>query len=83
MNRFYEPGRYPKMRAGRNRMLFTNDKKASTAIPTILNGIDSSQTSGHSSKAKIAKGAHSTNSSAHKIIISNIFIIDLSFRFYW
>ena len=51
-------------------------------MPIILNGIDSSHIIGHSSKTKIARGAHSTNNNAHKIMMSKTFISNLSFRFY-
>ena len=42
---------------------------------TILKGIDNNQMTGQSTSANIAKGQHNANKIAHKIIISNTFMV--------
>ena len=53
----------PRSRAGRNSTARNSSNTASSPIPKILNGIDSSQISGHNSSATRASGQHSTNRS--------------------
>jgi hypothetical protein len=59
--------RYPRMRAGKNRIARINAKNASNEIATIRNGKDTSHTKGRRTMAKMAKGQHNTNSRHHPI----------------
>lgn len=56
-------------------MLLTSDKMASMRTATILKGIDNNQMTGHSTSTKIAKGQHTANKIAHKIIVSSTFTV--------
>jgi len=48
----------PRILAGSNRIAFNVAKRASTVIPTIRNGIESSQTIGKRNSASSASGQH-------------------------
>ncbi|MFT3947956.1 MAG: hypothetical protein QM763_13380 [Agriterribacter sp.] len=56
---------------GNRKMDLINDNTPSTAKPIIRNGINNNQTTGYSTKAKIASGAHITRriSQSRKVII--------------
>jgi hypothetical protein len=56
-------------------MLLASDKIASMITAAILKGIDNSQMTGHSTSTNIAKGQHTANKIAHKIIVSSTFMV--------
>src|SRR5258708_5446716 len=66
-----ELSRYPRTRAGRNRIARSKAKMASNERPTKRKGKDRSHTRGQRMRARMATGQHSTNKTHHK---SKVFI---------
>ncbi len=60
-------GLWPSTLAGRNRMALIRAKMASKVIPISRNGRDMSQTRGHNSRARMAKGQQRTNNMSQAI----------------
>src|ERR1700723_2257977 len=69
--RLAELSRYPRMRAGRNKIARTNANIASNERATARNGKERSHIRGQRMMARMATGQHSTNKTRHK---SKVFI---------
>ncbi|MDY6835694.1 MAG: hypothetical protein SVY53_12920 [Chloroflexota bacterium] len=65
---------WPRSLDGKKRILFIKAKDASTTIPTMRNGIDNTQITGHMISTIIAAGQQITNSKAQIVRPSNTFI---------
>src|SRR5258708_3065033 len=71
-----ELSRYPKRRAGRNRIARRSANMASKAIATTRNGSDRSHSKGQRTTIRSASGQHKTNRRHQPTITSNAFTGD-------